>query len=72
MKMQLEQQIFDNMVKDPRNWKGMFYYNKKDPRLVVKTFDPVRGWTFNFASPYSFITLGAIIVITIASIFLAR
>ena len=72
MKTQLEQRIFDNMVKDPRNWKGMCYYNKKDPRLIVKKYDPMRSWTFNFASPYSFVTMGAIIIITIVSIILAR
>jgi uncharacterized membrane protein len=72
MSIKLEQQILDNMVKDPGNWKGMLYYNKKDPRLIVKKFDPMRGWTFNFASPYSYITLGAIILIVIATIYLAK
>jgi len=71
MIIKFEQQILDNMVKDPRNWKGMFYCNKRDPRLMVRKFDSLRVWTFNFASPYSFIALGAIIFITIVSIFLA-
>jgi len=66
MKTQLEQQISDNMVKDPRNWKGIVYFNKKDPRLIVRKIYPIRGWTFNFASNYSIITLAAIIIIIVA------
>ena len=66
MKTQLEQQIYENMVKDPRNWKGMVYFNKKDPRLIVRKIYPLRGWTFNFASNYSIITLAAIIILMLA------
>jgi uncharacterized membrane protein len=66
MKSQLEHQIFDNMAKDPRNWKGIVYFNKKDPRLIVRKLYPVRGWTFNFASPYSFITMAAIVIIMLS------
>lgn len=69
MKTKLEQEILDTMSKDPRNWKGMFYYNKKDPRLMVPKLYPTMGWTFNFASPYAYITLGAIIVIIAVSAF---
>ena len=47
---------------DPSNWRmGIFYYNKLDKRI----FPPKRlkglGWTVNFANPYSFLTLTAII-----------
>lgn len=70
MKTKLEQQVLDTMAKDPGNWRGVFYYNRKDPRLIVRKFDPIRGWTFNFASPYSYITLGAFIVIVVLSMFL--
>ena len=65
MKIKLDQQLLDTMSKDPGNWKGPFYYNKKDPRLMVPKLYPSLGWTFNFASPYAYITLGAIIVIAI-------
>jgi hypothetical protein len=34
-------------------------------KYFVGTTDPSLGWTFNFASPYSFITLGLVIAITI-------
>jgi len=65
MKTKLDQQILDTMSKDPGNWKGPFYFNRKDPRLMVPKLYPSLGWTFNFASPYAYITLGAIIVIAI-------
>ena len=67
MKTKLSQQILDNMSKDPGNWKGPFYFNSKDPRLIVPKLHPMMGWTFNFASPYSYITFGAIILIIIAA-----
>ena len=67
MKSQIEEKINESMVKNPRNWKGMVYFNKMDPRLIVRKYDPLRGWTFNFSSPYSYITLVAIILIVILS-----
>ncbi len=65
MKTKLDEQILNTMSKDPGNWKGPFYYNRKDPRLLVPKLDPSLGTTFNFASPYAYITLGAIIVIAV-------
>ncbi len=65
MKNKLDKQILDTMSKDPSNWKGPFYFNSKDPRLVVPKLNPNLGATLNFASPYTFLTLGLIIVIAI-------
>jgi len=65
MKTKLDQQILDTMSKDRGNWKGPFYFNRKDPRLMVPKLYPSMGWTFNFASRYSYITLGLLIVIAI-------
>lgn len=67
MKTKLDHQILELMSKDPQNWKGPIYYNPKDPRLLVPKINPYFGWTFNFASPYSYVTLGAIIVIAIVA-----
>ena len=59
------------MSKDPGYWRGLFYVNRKDPRILVSKLNPSMGWTFNFASPYAYITLIAIILIAIStSIFL--
>ncbi len=65
MKTNPGKQFLDTMSKEPGNWKGPIYFNRKDPRLMVPKFNPVMGWTFNFASPYAYITLGAILLIVV-------
>jgi uncharacterized membrane protein len=65
MKINLDQQILDTMSKDPGNWKGPFYFNRKDPRLLVPKLYPSLGWTLNFASPYAYTTLILILAIAI-------
>jgi len=41
---------------NPENWKwAMFYFNRKDSRLIVPKQVPVLGSTFNFAHPISYI-----------------
>jgi len=66
MKPKLNQQMLDYMSKDPGNWRGPFYFNSKDPRLMVPKINPSMGWTLNFSNPYTYITL-----ILIAAIFIA-
>ena len=70
MKTKLNKEILDTMSKDPGNWRGPFYVNRKDPRLLVPKINPSMGTTFNFASPYAYITLIAIILIILASRYL--
>ncbi len=67
MKNKPDKEIPDTMSKDPGNWKGLFYFNRKDTRLIVPKLYPSRGWTFNFASPYTYVALIAIILIIVAS-----
>lgn len=67
MKTRLDRAILDSMSKNPNNWKGIFYFNNKDPRLIVPKQNVYMGWTFNFASPYSYATLICIILIIIAT-----
>jgi uncharacterized membrane protein len=67
MKTKLDQAILDSMSKDPSNWKGIFYFNRKDPRLTVPKIYPLMGWTFNFASPYPYITIICVIMIIFAA-----
>jgi uncharacterized membrane protein len=44
----------ENWHQDPENWKwGIFYYNKKDKRLLVPKRIEWMGWTVNFANPKS-------------------
>ena len=58
---------------DPLNWKlGIFYFNKKDKRLLSPKRIQGLGWTVNFANPYSIILLIAIITLTITIGFLIK
>jgi len=48
----------DRMRNDPENYKwGIFYFNRKDPRMLVPKRNRLMGWTMNFASPYSYLIL---------------
>ena len=65
MKRKLDQDLLNNMSKDPGNWKGPFYVNRKDPRLSVPKLNPALGYTLNFGSPYAYLTIIALIIILI-------
>jgi hypothetical protein len=65
MKNKLEEAILDSMSSNPNNWKGIFYYNPRDPRLLVPKINPLMGSSFNYAHPITYITLISIILITI-------
>jgi len=71
MKQKLNKQKFDTMSKDLGNWRGPFYFNKKDPRFVVPKLNPSLGWTFNFASPYPYLILvGIVLILLLVNIFM--
>ncbi len=61
---------YDVMDKDPNNWWGIFYINKKDSRLIVPKINHLMGWTLNFANPYAYVIIFAIVLFVIASNFL--
>ena len=61
---------FALMSKNPDNWKGIFYVNRKDPRIIVPKQNPAFGWTLNFGSVYAFLGLVAIILLIAAFRFL--
>ena len=65
MKNKLDNNILNNMSKDTGNWRGPFYFNRKDPRLTVPKQDPSLGFTFNFVSPFAYLTILAIIIILV-------
>jgi uncharacterized membrane protein len=62
-----ERERLDSMSKNPANWKGIFYFNRKDPRLVVPKLYSSMGYTFNFASPYAYTIIVGIVLIIIIS-----
>ncbi len=71
MKTDTEKEIFDSMRRNPKSWKGYFFYlNGNDSRIFVPKRIPGMGWTLNFANPYSYLILLAIIMIPIIISFL--
>ena len=70
MKKKLDKEFIDNMSKDPGNWRGPFYYNHKDPRLMVPKLYSSMGWTLNFANPIAYLSVAAIIVIIVVGVLL--
>jgi uncharacterized membrane protein len=69
MKNKPDQQMLDQMSRNPAYWKGIFYVNKRDPRLIVPKLHPMMGWTVNFASPYAYVIIVFIIAFILASEF---
>ena len=62
-----DKEILQNWHNDSSNWKwGIFYFNKKDKRLLPPKRIQGLGWTVNFANPYSILLLAGIILLTIA------
>lgn len=52
------QQQSDQWREDPNNWVwGLFYYNKKDPRVFPPKRIESMGFTINFANPHSVFAL---------------
>ena len=70
MKTNFDQVENDRMIDDPMNYKaGIFYFNAKDPRIVVPKRYRMMGWTMNFANFYTYLLiLGIIAVALIVSI----
>ena len=54
------------MKTNPENYKwGLIYFNPKDKRIIVPKISPAMGWTFNFASPVTYVILLAFIALLI-------
>ncbi len=57
---------FDTFDKNPNNWKGIFYFNRKDSRIFVPKINPSMGWTINMANPFTYVLFVLIILFIIA------
>jgi len=64
--MKSKKENYDLLHKNPNNWKGIFYVNPKDPRILVPKSNPLLGWTLNLGNVYAYLGLIAIIIIIIA------
>ncbi|MFN3998976.1 DUF5808 domain-containing protein [Algoriphagus sp.] len=61
-KTKKEQQV--EWHQDPDNWKlGIFYFNKKDKRILPPKRNKLMGWTVNFANPVSVLVLIVLLVL---------
>jgi len=67
-----DKQFLDTMSRDTSYWKGPFYFNRKDPRLMVPKLHPSLGWTFNFANSVSWIAIVALVGLVIIISLLAK
>ena len=67
MKKRHDQQFLNDMSKDPGNWWGPFYFNRRDPRLTVPKLNPLLGRTLNFANTYVVAALVIVMAIIILS-----
>jgi len=66
MKKKVEKEIIDSLSKNPNNWKGVFYVNHKDPRIIVPKINPSFGWTLNFGHKVAYIGIIIIVLIIVA------
>ena len=58
---------FRDKLQDPDNYKwGIFYFNKRDSRIILSKKNPYTGFTINLANPFTYlILLGFIAVILV-------
>jgi uncharacterized membrane protein len=61
-----DKEFLDAMSRNTAYWRGPFYFNRKDPRLMVPKLQPSMGWTLNLSNPLAWITLVALVGIVIA------
>lgn len=64
--MRNSKELLDQMNKNTDNWKGIFYFNYRDKRVIVRKFNPAMGWTLNFANPFTYILLIGTIALILA------
>ena len=50
---------------------GMFYYNRDDPAIMVEKRFGI-GYTMNFGNVWSWVILGALLLLPVAGVFIAR
>jgi uncharacterized membrane protein len=64
--MEFEDHELERMRKDPENYKwGIFYFNPKDPRVILPKRNKILGVTVNFANPYSYLIIIGIVAFAV-------
>jgi len=60
------QDELDRMRFDPDNYKwGIFYFNPKDPRIILPKRNLYMGFTLNFANPIAYLIIILVIAVGI-------
>jgi uncharacterized membrane protein len=72
MKSKYNSEYLNEMSKNPGYWKGPFYFNRKDPRLLVPKLHTSLGWTLNFSKPGAYIAIAALIAVIIVCSLIAK
>ncbi len=70
MKKKRAKSNYDLLDKNPDNWRGIFYYNPRDSRILVPKMNPRMGYTLNFGNHFSYLFLIGILVLIIAISFI--
>ena len=66
MRRRFEDNEDERWRNNPENYRwGIFYFNPKDPRIILPKRIKEMGWTLNFANPYSWLIIIGIITFAI-------
>ena len=66
MKPHFINEDFDPMVDNPENYRlGIFYFNRKDKRVIVPKRNRLLGLTVNFARPNAYWWMTGIVAVII-------
>ncbi|MDP2724036.1 MAG: hypothetical protein Q8O72_14870 [Bacteroidales bacterium] len=62
---ELNHEMRNSMNKNPNNWWGIFYFNRKDGRTLVPKSNPNLGWTLNFGNVNTYLAIIGFLLIAI-------
>jgi uncharacterized membrane protein len=73
MKIPFLEESFDPMIDDATQYRwGIFYFNRKDKRVVVPKRYRFLGFTVNFARPGAYFIIFALLALMTFAMFMAR
>lgn len=72
MKTKPDPYALEQMSKNPKYWRGPFYFNRQDPRVFVPKIDSSigRGWTPNCGNIFTYVIFLGIVLIGFAAKYL--
>ncbi|MCD6089967.1 MAG: hypothetical protein J7J72_00570 [Bacteroidales bacterium] len=70
MKEKKKKSNYDLLDKNPDNWRGPFYFNPNDSRIIVPKKYKYMGYTLNFGNIFTYLVLAGIIILIVMIAFL--